>query len=334
MAKKKGYKRKGKNTELISLIVIAVIAIAAVIGVSAYNNVKYTIDEQSGKYSKIRFSEMYETKDGVKTISNTFNQFDGQMVEISGYMAVQSPLDESYIYLVNQPYVSCPFCAVGDVTKLEIIPVYMANGSTIKYTENGVVVRGTLEVGEKVDALSYTTQCRILADKVTEVIDENVDKELQAWYADLNSAGMIIDMQTIQMDIEYATNPEYMIDYGLTKASIVDGIVTDFANIQTTDDGENLTYIESYIRYIEECPMIIEYYEPEREDLKELNKELIEIFNHQIEVMKDFSSIVNEGGSVTTNEEKEEIYNKFVDLNAKNLAVYNEFVSWNNKLRE
>ncbi|MBQ9279689.1 MAG: hypothetical protein IJ215_01390 [Clostridia bacterium] len=332
--KKKSYKKR-KNNELTSLIVLVAIAICAIVGVSVYQNFKYTIAEKTGKYSKIKFSEMYETRNGVKSVSSTFNSFNGEMVELTGYMAVQSPLDESYVYLVNQPYVSCPFCAIGDVTKLEIIPVYMANGGAIKYTENGVTVRGTLEVAEKVDALEYTTQCRIIADKVTEIIDENADKELQAWYADLNNANMIIDMQTLQMDIEYATNEEYMYDYGTTKASVVDGIVSDFAGGTTTsEDGTELTNIESYLIYIKECPLIIAYYEPEREDLKELNSELIDIFDQQIAVMEKFTEIILEGKAATTVEEKEEIYDKLVALNSENIVVYDAFTAWNNKLRE
>ena len=35
---------------------------------------------------------------------------DGKPVTITGYMATLSPLSGEYIYLMNLPYQSCPFC--------------------------------------------------------------------------------------------------------------------------------------------------------------------------------------------------------------------------------
>lgn len=35
---------------------------------------------------------------------------DGQTVTISGYMATSSPVDGSFMFLMNLPYQSCPFC--------------------------------------------------------------------------------------------------------------------------------------------------------------------------------------------------------------------------------
>ena len=35
---------------------------------------------------------------------------DGTLVTISGYMATSSPVDGSFMFLMNLPYQSCPFC--------------------------------------------------------------------------------------------------------------------------------------------------------------------------------------------------------------------------------
>lgn len=278
----------------------------------------------STEYSKIKFSEMYETINSEKNISEIYKNLDGKEVEMNGYMAVQSPLDESYIYLVNQPYVSCPFCAIGDITKLEIIPVYMADNSSIKYTENGVTIKGKLEVGEKTDALEYTTQCRIYADSVEEIKETNVDTELQTYYANLSEAGMIIDIQTLQMNIEYATKDEYLVDFGTTKAEKYDGVVQYYG-----------TGISDYVTYIKECPDIVKACEPAREDLKSLNTELYNLYQKQIKVLEKFAIIIMQGqAEEKTDSEKEKLYDELLDLNDDNLKLYNEFNSWNNKLRE
>ena len=275
-------------------------------------------------YSKIKFSEMYETKDGVKNISEIYKSLDGKEVEMTGYMAVQSPLDESYIYLVNQPYVSCPFCAIGDITKLEIIPVYMADSSAIKYTENGVTIKGKLEVGEKVDALDYTTQCRIYADKVEEIKEADVDTELQTYYANLSQAGMIIDIQTLQMNIEYATKEEYLAEFGTTKVEMYDGVVEYYAPDMI-----------GYVNYIKECPDIVMACMPERADLQALNTELYDLYEKQIKVLEEFAILIlsNQDGT-KTDSEKEALYDSLLALNDDNLKLYDEFNAWNNKLRE
>ena len=281
-------------------------------------------NSRKDNYSKIRFSEMYETKDGVKNISEIYKNLDGKEVEMTGYMAVQSPLDESYIYLVNQPYVSCPFCAIGDITKLEIIPVYMADKSAIKYTENGVTIKGKLEVSEKVDALEYTTQCRIYADKVEEIKESDVDTELQMYYAILSEAGMIIDIQTLQMNIEYSTKAEYLAEFGVTNIEQYDGIVEYYSST-----------ISNYVNYIKECPDIIMACTPEREDLKVLNNELYDLYQKQIKVFEKFAEIILQGTAENiTESEKEKLYNELLDLNDDNLKLYDEFNTWNNKLRE
>ena len=288
------------------------------------NITQATSNSKKDNYSKIKFSEMYETKDGVKNISEIYKNLDGKEVEMTGYMAVQSPLDESYIYLVNQPYVSCPFCAIGDITKLEIIPVYMADNSTIKYTENGVTIKGRLEVGEKVDALEYTTQCRIYADKVEEIKADDVDTELQTYYAILSEAGMIIDIQTLQMNIEYATKAEYLTEFGTTKVEQYNGLVEYYAPDML-----------GYVNYIKECPDIIMACMPEREDLKDLNTELYNLYQKQIKVLEDFAIIIMQGqNEEMTDSEKEKLYDDLLELNDDNLKLYDEFNAWNNKLRE
>ena len=35
---------------------------------------------------------------------------DGSQVSIRGYMATSSPVDGSFMFLMNLPYQSCPFC--------------------------------------------------------------------------------------------------------------------------------------------------------------------------------------------------------------------------------
>lgn len=315
-----------KIGKLLSLIFMLGLLLTISVGCANNDNISDNSENQNetdGKYAKIKFSEMYETKGNEKNVSAIYKSFDGKEVSITGYMAVQSPLDESFIYLVNQPYVSCPFCTIGDITKLEIIPIYMADGSTIKYSETGVTIKGKLEIAEKTDSLEYVTQCRIYADSVSNISDENVDQALQTYYANLSQGGMIIDIQTLQMNIEYATNPEYMALYGASKLDAVKGIATEYSDIL------------DYVTYIKECPEIVKAYEPKEERLITLNNELIDLYNEQIKVLEKFAGIVVRAQmEETTDAEKETLYDEFTKLNSDNLKLYEKFNSWNNKLRE
>ena len=37
-------------------------------------------------------------------------ELEGEKVAINGYLATSSPVDGSFIFLMNMPYQSCPFC--------------------------------------------------------------------------------------------------------------------------------------------------------------------------------------------------------------------------------
>jgi hypothetical protein len=281
---------------------------------------------------------MYETKGKNKNVSTMLKNLNGKKVEIKGYPAVQSPLDESFVYLNNQPYVTCPFCTIGDVTKLEVIPIFMANKSKIKYTENALDVFGTLEIAAKVDSEGYTTQFRIYADKVTEITDSNANKLVNEYYSKLSQAGMIYDIQTLQMNVEYASNPEYMIYYDedlqtgksktLSKVNAIKGIVDEYLGFDSQYGG--------YLRYIEECPDIVKSLEPEDERLKGLNDELIQLYNDEIEILKKYEAAVYEYQAIEnpTAADAEKTFKALTTLNVDNLKQYNAFTAWNNKLRE
>lgn len=285
-------------------------------------------------YQEIKFSDMYDTKGTEKNVSIMLQNLDGKKVKLKGYPAVQSPLDESFVYLNNQPYVTCPFCTIGDITKLEVIPIFMADGSKIQYTEDGMNVYGTLEIGEKTDSEGYTTQFRIYADKVEKVESSDTDKKVQNYYATLSEAGMIYDIQTLQMNIEYVSNPDYMTYYGETKKEIVTGIVEEYISYDNSY-AQNFGEGYNYLVYILECPEIVKACEPADENLKQLNDELIQLYQDEIIVLKKYSELVYQYQDKDLSEqEAETAYNEFVALNAENLKLYNQFTDWNNKLRE
>ena len=302
-------------------------------------------EAETKDYTLIKFSDMYEIKGTNKNVSTQFNNLNGKKVEIKGYPAVQSPLDESFVYLNNQPYVTCPFCTIGDITKLEVIPIYMANKGKIKYTENSLTVYGTLEVAEKVDSEGYTTQFRVYADKVEEDKDSVSNKAVNDYYKKLSKEGMIYDIQTLQMNMEYASNPKYMKFYDekfqtgksttIDKVAVVKGISDEYISYDSQyANGYGSEY--TYLDYIKECPEIVKECEPEDEKLKVLNNELVELYNKQIVLLEKYQNIcykIHEKADVTL-EDAESYLKELHSFNTENLKQYNEFTSWNNRLRD
>ena len=80
----------------------------------------------------------------------TLRALDGKRVTLTGYMATLSPLSGAYIYLMNLPYQSCPFCVPNTQQLANTMAVYAPEGSKFEYTDRpGAmgVVASALAVG-------------------------------------------------------------------------------------------------------------------------------------------------------------------------------------------
>ncbi len=113
---------------------------------------------ETGPSVAIRFGELWDREFNV---SERIKGLDGEQVNMTGFMAVQSPLDGSFIYLTNAPMVTCPYCIPGTNTPVFAVPAIAPPRNPIKFTEQPVTITGKLEVAEKKDEFGYTTPFRI-----------------------------------------------------------------------------------------------------------------------------------------------------------------------------
>lgn len=118
---------------------------------------------------------------------------DGKQVTITGYMATLSPLSGDYIYLMNLPYQSCPFCVPNTQQLANTMAVYAAKGSTFDYTDRPVKITGRMELGDFTDEYGYTYNYRI-ADAGCEVVDLSQVSADYAMYQSLAEDGVIADV--------------------------------------------------------------------------------------------------------------------------------------------
>ena len=125
-----------KIIKSITLILILSLVLSSFIGCGDDNK-----DEANA--TKLSFKEALEY-DYLKTL-------DGKQVTISGYMATSSPVDGSFMFLMNLPYQSCPFCVPNTSQLSNTMEIYPQKGDSFPYTSQAIRVVGTLEVSESVD---------------------------------------------------------------------------------------------------------------------------------------------------------------------------------------
>ncbi|MDO4741137.1 MAG: hypothetical protein Q4A66_10750 [Eubacteriales bacterium] len=113
----------------------------------------------------------------------TIEALDGQPVSIVGYMATMSPISGKYMYLMNMPYQSCPFCLPNTTQLANTMAVYAPEGKTFDYTDQAIRVVGTMVVDDTIDEFGYAYNYRI-ADATYEVVDlATISEDYALWQA-------------------------------------------------------------------------------------------------------------------------------------------------------
>ena len=107
----------------------------------------------------------------------------GKKVTIIGYMATMSPISGEYMYLMNMPYQSCPFCVPNTTQLANTMAVYAPEGKSFEYTDQAIRVTGTMTVEECVDEFGYSYGYRI-SDASYEIVDlSTISSEYSLWQA-------------------------------------------------------------------------------------------------------------------------------------------------------
>ena len=111
---------------------------------------------------------------------------DGQKVTINGYMATSSPVDGSFIFLMNLPYQSCPFCIPNTSQLSNTIEVYPKKKESFSFTNQAVKVVGTLQVAASkdqyfTDEFGYQFNFRIIDATYTILKAEDLSADIALW---------------------------------------------------------------------------------------------------------------------------------------------------------
>lgn len=135
-------------------------------------------EKQTGEVTKLSF-QAASGYDYLKTL-------DGTQVTISGYMATSSPVDGSFMFLMNLPYQSCPFCVPNTSQLSNTIEVYSKKNDPFAFTNQAIKVVGTLEVAESedkpfTDMYGYEFNFKIVDATYTVIQADELSADMALW---------------------------------------------------------------------------------------------------------------------------------------------------------
>ena len=108
-------------------------------------------------------------------------KLDGKTVSIIGYMSTLSPISGAFMYLMNLPYQSCPFCVPNTTQLANTMAVYAKDSSGFEFTDRAIQVTGVLEFGDYTDEFGYQYSYRIKDATYTVIDVDSLDPKIKLW---------------------------------------------------------------------------------------------------------------------------------------------------------
>ena len=182
---KEGMDKKKKLIIIVSaaiaVLIVLTIVIVAIVGGKKNDNSAGTpggVDPGSTEVTKLSFKSA-SGYDYLKTL-------DGKPVSISGYMATSSPVDGSFMFLMNLPYQSCPFCVPNTSELSNTMEIYPKSGDKFAYTTQAIQVVGILEVCDDpdepfTDLYGYEFCSKIVDATYTIIKSEDLSEDMALW---------------------------------------------------------------------------------------------------------------------------------------------------------
>ncbi|MDO5435380.1 MAG: hypothetical protein Q4G19_03325 [Clostridia bacterium] len=173
-------------------------------------------------------------------------KLDGKQVTIVGYMATLSPVSGKYIYLMNMPYQSCPFCVPNTSQLANTMAVYAKNGDKFTYTDQAIRITGTLSFGSNTDDFGYEYNYRIV-DAVSEEIDlSTLSDEYKLWQS-IASDGIVSEMSAM---FDYL---HFVCQWSLYQSSYIDDNGNEITYRLYSGDARNILESDGLYGYADKC---------------------------------------------------------------------------------
>ena len=181
---------------------------------------------------------------------------DGKTVTINGYMATASPVDGSFIFLMNLPYQSCPFCVPNTSQLSNTMEVYPKKNKKFEYTNQAIKITGTLVVAPSedeyfTDKYGYQFNFKIVDATYSILTSDEIGTDLAAWQK-LAESDVVNDIYKMYDYVNFLCywNTYYVNSYTNSKGELVKGYYlypSDALNFITKDGAQyNYGYKDGY----------------------------------------------------------------------------------------
>ena len=270
------------------------------------------------------------TYDYLKTI-------DGETVTINGYMATSSPVDGSFMFLMNMPYQSCPFCVPNTSQLSNTLEVYPKKGKPFEYTTQAIKVTGKLVVAPSedeffTDAYGYEFNFKIVDATYSVLKADEISSELALWQ-EIAESGVVNDIDKMYQYLNFlcAWNTYTVKSYVDSNGNVVKGYYlypSDAINYITKSGAQyNYGYADGYFDSI-----VAKIESVDKENLKSL----VENVREAEALAKKALNELNAGNYTSERKYIEEfdnedyVYtlNKGEELSSEFNALYKEFSAW------
>lgn len=262
---------------------------------------------------------------------------DGEQVTISGYMATSSPVDGSFLFLMNLPYQNCPFCVPNTSQLSNTMEVYPKNGESFSYTTQAIKVVGTLVVAESedqpfTDMYGYEFNYKIVDATYTIIKAEDMSADLALWQK-IASSEVINDIYAMYDYIYFlcAWNTYFINSYVDENGDIVKGYYLYPSHalyyIKTEGAQWNYGFQEGYFDKIVEKITAVD--ETAFSDLVE-NVRKAELLAKKALLQLDEGNYTYEYKYVEKFDSEDRVYTLTLEeeLNAERKAIYMDFSNW------
>ena len=134
------------------------------------------------------------------------SELNDEKVTINGYIATSSPPNGSFIFLMNMPYQSCPFCKPNTTELSNTIEVYPKDGEKFSYTASAVKVKGTLKVAPEgqpfTDPYGYTFSFKIVDAEYEVLTSEEMGENFGLWEK-FSKSGVVDKIYQMQNYVDF-----------------------------------------------------------------------------------------------------------------------------------
>ena len=252
-------------------------------------------------------------------------KLDGQTVNIIGYMSTLSPITGNFMYLMNLPYQSCPFCVPNTTQLSNTMAVYAKDGDSFEFTDRAIKVVGTLEFGDYTDEYGYEYAYRIKDATYTEVDTSEMGEKLQLWQQ-LASTDVISDVYNMYEYVNFLCFwPTYTAEFDGGKDYLYPTDAIYF--VETEGAQYNYGYADGYFEDM--IATIKEVNATEFSDLIEnitkaqalADKALKALQNEEYTTTTEYADVFSDGRS-------QYVMNDKAAYEAEMEAIYTEFAEW------